>query len=132
MCNKALLNVFTTFALDNIDYNSSSRSAKDSWDRTAISSTQHLESKTHGIKRCSVQLADAALIVLLPLPKEYTTMHHFVFKSTDVYVPCLPKRKDMVPFGISLIWCHAQLKRQTNAYFFMQKKRRSIKSQNTP
>ena len=74
-----------------------------------------------GIKRCSVQLAHATLMVLQPLPKECTTVHPFVFISTDFYVPRLPKRKDMVPFGISLIWYHAQLKRQTNTYFFIHK-----------
>ena len=47
-------NVFITFAVDNIDRNPSSRSAKDTWHGTAIPSTQHLESKTDGIKHCSV------------------------------------------------------------------------------
>ena len=111
--------VFTTSVVDNIDRNPSSRFAKDFWHGTAISSTQHLESKTDGIKRCSVQLVDTALVFLQPLPKEYTTVYPFVFKSTEIYVPRLPKRKDLVPFGVSLIWYHAQLKRQTNAYFFM-------------
>ena len=76
---------------------------------------KHLESKTHGIKHCSVQFAHAALKVLQSLPKEYTTVHPFVFKSTDAYVLRLPKKKDMVLIGISLIWYHTQLKRQTNA-----------------
>ena len=35
---KLCSNVFTTFALDNIDHNPSSHSAKDSWQGTAISS----------------------------------------------------------------------------------------------
>ena len=87
-------NVFTTFAIDNIDHNPSSGSAKDFWHRTAISSTQHLESKTDGIKCCSVQLAATASKFLQPLPKEYMTVHPFELKSTDVYVPRLPKRKD--------------------------------------
>ena len=51
---KLCSNVFTTFAVDNIDHNPNSRFAKYSWHETAISSTQHLESKTDGIKRCSV------------------------------------------------------------------------------
>ena len=61
---KLCSNVFTTFALDNIDHNPSPCSTKDFWDGTASSSTKHLESKTHGTKRCSVQLAHAASIVL--------------------------------------------------------------------
>ena len=114
-------NVFT-FAVDYID--PSSRSTKDSWHGEAISFTQHLESKTDGIERCSVQLSDTALLVLQPLPKEYTTVqHHFVFKSIDVYIPRLPKRTDLVPFGISLIWYHAQLNRQVA----LSKKGSSIK-----
>ena len=36
-------NVFTTFAVDNIYNNPSSRSVKNSWHATAISSTQHIE-----------------------------------------------------------------------------------------
>ena len=60
-------------------------------------------------------------------PKGIQTVHSFVLKSTDVYIPYLFKRKDLVPFGISMIWYHAELKKQTNAffmaffYFFMQK-----------
>ena len=111
---KLCSNVFGTFGLDNTDPSPSSHSTNDSRDRTASSSTKYLKSKTHGIKCCWVQLAHAAFIVLKILPKEYMTVHPFVFKSADVYAPRFPKRKDMVPFGISQIWYHAQLKRQTN------------------
>ena len=76
-------NVFTTFAVDNIDHNPSSRSAKDSWHGTVISLTQHLESKTDGIKRYSVQLVATGSKILQPLPKKHTTVHPFVLKSTD-------------------------------------------------
>ena len=86
-------NVFTTSAVDYIDHNPNSLSTKGSWHGTAIFSTQHLESKTDGIKCCSVQLAATASKVLQPLPKEYMTVHHFVLKSTDVYIPHFPKRK---------------------------------------
>ena len=110
-----------SFALRNIDHNPSSPSTEDSWDGTANSLTKHLESKTHGIKRCSAQSAHAALIVLQHLPKKYTTVYPFVFRSTDVYVPRLHKRKDMVPFDILMIQYHEQLKRQTKAYFFTRK-----------
>ena len=57
------------FAVNNIDHNPSSRSAKDIWHGRAVSSTRHLQSKTDGIKRCYVQLADTALIFLQSLPK---------------------------------------------------------------
>ena len=48
---KFCLNVFTTFAVDNIDHYPSSRPAKESWFGIAISSTQQLELKTDRIKR---------------------------------------------------------------------------------
>ena len=86
-------NVFTTSAVDYIDHNPNSLSTKGSWHGMAIFSTQHLKSKTDGIKCCSVQLAATASKVLQPLPKEYMTVHHFVLKSTDVYIPHFPKRK---------------------------------------
>ena len=69
---KLCSNIFTTFAVDNIDHNPSSRSAKSSWHETTIFSTRHLESDTDGIKRCFVQLAATASKVLQSLPKEYT------------------------------------------------------------
>ena len=94
---------------------------KESWHTPAVSSTEYFESKTHEIKSCYLQLADAGLIDLQPVPKVGTTVHPFVFKSTSAYVQRLPKRKYMVLFGISLIWYHAQLKRLTNAYFFMKR-----------
>ena len=68
---KLCSNVFTKFAVDNTDHNPSSRSTKDSWHGAAISSTQHLESKVEGMKRCSVQLSDTALIVLQPQKKTF-------------------------------------------------------------
>ena len=88
---KLCSNVFTTFAVDNIYNNPSSRSVKNSWHAAAISSTLHIESK--GIKHCSIQLADAASKVLQPLSKKFTTVHTSVLKSEDVCVPCLSKRK---------------------------------------
>ena len=51
----------------NIDHYPSSPSAKDSWHGTEISSTQYLESKTGGIKHCSVQFGETASKVLQPL-----------------------------------------------------------------
>ena len=68
---KLCLNVFTTFAADNIDHNPPSCSAKYFWYETAISSKKQLESKTHGIRRCSVHLTDTPLKVLPPLLKRY-------------------------------------------------------------
>ena len=44
-------NIFTTFAVDNIDHNPSSRDAKDSWHGTASSVTQHLRDVNDGDKR---------------------------------------------------------------------------------
>ena len=51
---KLCSNVFTTFAVDNIDQNSSSHSTKYFWHGTAISLTQYLQSETSGISSCLV------------------------------------------------------------------------------
>ena len=104
---KLCLNVFTTFAVDNIDHNPISCSAKYFWYETAISSKKQLESKTHGI-------TDTPLKVLQPLLKRYRQC--IPLKLTYVFFPFLFlfRRKYLVPSGISLIWYHAQLEKQTN------------------
>ena len=45
------LHLFTTHAVDNVDHNLSSRSAKDSIHGTAITTTQHLEHVGDGNQR---------------------------------------------------------------------------------
>ena len=43
--------MFTVAAVDNIDHNPSSRTAKDSFHGTAMSITQHLADNNDGVKR---------------------------------------------------------------------------------
>ncbi len=59
--------VFTTYAVDNIDHNPSSRTARDSWHGTAISATQHLIDEDDGVQQPPLQLATSqASCFLIP------------------------------------------------------------------
>ena len=49
-------NVFSTFAVDKIAHNPSSRIATDFWHRTAISASQHIDCAHDGIQRPPVNL----------------------------------------------------------------------------
>ena len=51
--------VFTTYAVDNIDHNPSSRTARESWHGTAISATQHLEYANDREERSRIKLSTA-------------------------------------------------------------------------
>lgn len=78
--------VFTTFAVDNIDHNPSSRNAKDSWHGTAISATQHLHAANEGeIRECVPCKKDGS--TMKELPATYTTVKPFALKSTDIFAP---------------------------------------------
>ena len=79
-------NLFTTYAVDNIDHNPSSRSAKDSFHGTAITTTQHLENASDGYQRPQVQFEKSEGYTLHKLPSDYTTVRPFVLKTKDVYV----------------------------------------------
>ena len=108
-------NVLTTCNVDNIDHNQSCLSAKDSWHGTAVSSTEHFESKTDG------QTGKALFYPprrFCSLSQRYTRWWiPFFKKSTGVYVPRLPKRRDLAPFGIS----QTRYLAIEEEYFFMQK-----------
>ena len=94
---------FTPFPVDNIDHKFSSCSAKCSWHGRAISSTQHLESKTDELKDCYVQLVKHCFKGFTASPKGIQIGHPSALKSTDVSAPHLFKKTDLVPLGISLI-----------------------------
>ena len=61
-------NVFTTYAVDNIDHNPSSRTAVDSWHGTAISATQHPTGASDGLKREQPEFALRTQKQLCKLP----------------------------------------------------------------
>ena len=60
--------VFTTYAVDNIDHNPSSRTARDSWHGTAISATQHLQCVNDGEERSRINLSTAKKNCINKLP----------------------------------------------------------------
>lgn len=82
------VSVFTTFAVDNIDHNPSSRDAKDSWHETAISSTQHLKGTDDGEMRipATFTMNDSKI---KDLPHQYTNVIPFALKSENLYPPAL-------------------------------------------
>ena len=80
--------VFTTAAVDNIDHNPSSRTAKDSFHGTAISITQHLVDNSDGVKRqFPVIETTSNCSILKKLPTSFSSIELFVLPSKDFYVP---------------------------------------------
>jgi hypothetical protein len=82
--------LFTTGNVDNIDHNTSSRTAKDSFHGTAITLTQHPTEDTNGIDRNSVLLDPEApkTKVLSQLPESYTDVQPVaVDAKKDRFVP---------------------------------------------
>ena len=67
------LHLFTTHAVDNVDHNPSSRSAKDSFNGTAITTTQHLEHVGDGNQRQIYPFEKSTGYILRKLPTDYTT-----------------------------------------------------------
>lgn len=67
-------NVFTTAAVDNVDHNPSSTTAKSSFHGTSISLFQHLSSENEGVSRNIVtsNMPDCASKTIFPLPNSYT------------------------------------------------------------
>ena len=81
------LHLFTTHAVDNVDHNPSSRSAKDSFHGTAITTTQHLEHVGDGNQRQIYPFQKSkGYYTLRKLPTDYTAIKPFVLKTNDVYV----------------------------------------------
>ena len=78
------LHFFTTHAVDNIDHNPSSRSAKDLFHGTAITTTQHLEHVGDGdqVQICPFEKSKG--YTLHKLPTNYTTTKPFILKTNDV------------------------------------------------
>ena len=80
------LHLFTAHAVDNVDHNPSSRSAKDSFHETAITKTQHLEYVSDGNQRQIYSLEKSKGYTLHRLPTDYTTIKPYVLKTNDIYV----------------------------------------------
>ena len=74
-------------AVDNIDHNTSSRTATDSWHGTTISATQHVDSAHDDIQRPPLNLKKSTGKSIHQLPRAYATVHPFILKSSDVFIP---------------------------------------------
>ena len=75
------LYLFTTHAIDKVDHNPSSRSAKDSFYETAITTTQHLEHEGDGNQRQIYPFEKSKEYTLRKFATDYTTIKPFVFKD---------------------------------------------------
>ena len=86
-------NLFTTHAVDNIDHDPSSRTAKDSWHGTAISACQHRANKDDGSIRPAIEVQKDKLKTktLKQLPAEYTTISPYVLKTKNIIKPVKDK-----------------------------------------
>ena len=74
VCPPSLKNgVFTTAAVDNIDYNPSSKTAEESFHGTGISLFQHLTKSNHGLEQFTIE-AEVESDKLIELPEAYTNV----------------------------------------------------------
>ena len=71
-------NIFSTFAVDNIDHNPSSRTATASWHGTTISSTQSIDSAQNGIQLPPLNLKKARGSL-------YINFHVLILLSTHLF-----------------------------------------------
>jgi hypothetical protein len=96
-------NLITTQAVDNIDHNPSSRTAKDSWHGTAISTSQHLKDKDDGTFRPPLDLQKDKLQskLLKQLPTEYTSISPYVLKKKDIVTPTKAGASQEVSIALS-------------------------------
>ena len=97
-------NLFTTQAVDNIDHNPSSRTVKDLWHGTAISTSQHLKDKDDGTFRLPLDLQKDKLQskkLLKQLPTEYTSISPYVLKKKDIVTPTKAGASQEVSIALS-------------------------------
>ena len=80
------LHLFTTDAVDNVDHNTSSRSVKDSFYGTAITTTQHLEHVGDGNQIQIYPFEKSKGYTPRKLPTDYTTIKPFALNTNDAYV----------------------------------------------
>ena len=97
-------NVFTTHAVDNIGHNPSSRTAKESWHGTAVSTTQHIVNKNDGILRERNKMENECSRIIRQLPSNYTNVLPFVLKIKYVYAPTLTD-ETILPRSSTDVFC---------------------------
>ena len=88
--------LFTTAAVDNIDYNPSSATAKDSFHGTGISLMQHPSHDFVGHDRCVVIINQTTPSTksVAPLPSKYTNVPPTALKTKQFTVPAVAGLKD--------------------------------------
>ena len=98
-------NLFTTQAVDNIDHNPSSRTAKDSWHGTAISTSQHLKDKDDGTiwQPLDLQKDKLQSKLLKQLPTEYTSISPYVLKNKNIVTPTKAGTSQEVSIELSFV-----------------------------
>ena len=96
---------FTTHALDNVDHNPTSTTAKSSYHGTGISCTQHCADDKINLPLCTEVLSESAIgrQKVNSLPSYYTNLPEIVLsKSEAAYVPKLNSDSHVVPASPSL------------------------------
>ena len=78
--------LFTIGALDNLDHNPSSTTAKDSFHGTGISLFQFPTESNEGIQQNGITLPSANTLKNHQLPEEYTTVPAVVLIKGDVFL----------------------------------------------
>jgi hypothetical protein len=79
--------LFTVGALDNLDYNPSSTTAKDAFHGTAISLFQFPTAFNLGQRQCDIKLSVEEVKKSYSLPDSFTTVPAVAIKTIDVSVP---------------------------------------------
>ena len=82
-------NVFTTAAVDNIDHNPSSTTAKDSFQGTSLSLFQHPTLENQGTDRPAVSYVERPVITktAAPLPDFYVSIPPVVLRNGEPEIP---------------------------------------------
>ena len=88
-------NVFTVRAFDNLNYNPSSTTAKDSFHETGISLFQFSTELNGGISQGALQLSTLKKKNWPNLPDYYTTIPAVVLKREDIAT--IPKLSNLLP-----------------------------------
>ena len=95
--------LFTTGAVDNIDHNPSSTSAKDSFHGTSISLFQHPHDNMHGVQRV---VPDDTASCASHLPESYTIVPPVVLGKGDPIIPKVegPNKSDcqLIPEAVKM------------------------------
>lgn len=100
---KLCYGVFTSAAVDNIDYNLTSSTAKDSFYGTGISLIQHLSSGSEGYDRGVQIISRSASRSVVPLPVHYTNVPPASIKTKEFTAPDVGSPKLIWPSPLDFL-----------------------------